>query len=214
LAGTTAADFTVTGAGAVKTIAVDLRHITVDTATLTNGAAFQLSYPVRPATPNGALAEVSLALDPSLMAPAAKPHAFVVPLAAAQSFWAYYVLMDLQPDSSTLRIIDATPGNGTGRISFADAGRVDLTQTPDPSDAVGLDMVRRNPGRRVLRLMSDAPVPAREVPRTQIELHLADARLISALPNPQPDSLVLLRTAPAPAPPRIVNYTVVKMLSN
>jgi|SRR5882724_2150724 len=214
LTGTTAADFIVTGAGTVKTVAADLRHITVDTAALAKGAAFQISYPVRPARPNGALAEVSLALDPPLMAPAAKPHAFVVPLAATETYWAYYILMDLQPDISTLRIIDATPGNGTSRISFADAGRVDLTQTPDPSDAVGQDLIRRNPGRRVLRLMSDAPVPAREVPRAQIELHLADARLISALPNPQPDALVSLRTAPAPAPAKIVTYSVLKLLSN
>jgi hypothetical protein len=214
LTGTSVADFSVTGAGPVKTLAADLRHIEIDTAALAKSATFQISYPVHPAKPNGALAEVSLALDPQLMVLATKPHAFVVPLAAAKSFWAYYVVMDLHPDSSKLRIIDAAPNNEAGRITFADAGRVDLTQTPDPSDAVGQDLVRRNPGRRVLRLMSDAPVPAHELPRAQIELHLGDTRLISALPNPRLDSLVSLRTAPAPAPPQIVNYSLVKLLSN
>src|SRR5713226_2321608 len=135
LAGTTTAGFAVTGAG------------------------FQISYPVRPAKPNGALAEVALALDAVLLAPAATPRAFVVPLAAAASPWAYYVLTDLAADISTLRIVDATPGNGPRQITFADAGRVDLTQTPDAADAVGQDLIRRNPGRRVLRLLSDAPVP-------------------------------------------------------
>jgi len=214
LAGTTTAGFAVTGAGAVNDVAADLRRITVDTSAAAPGAAFQISYPVRPAKPNGALAEVALALDAVLLAPAATPRAFVVPLAAAASPWAYYVLTDLAADISTLRIVDATPGNGPRQITFADAGRVDLTQTPDAADAVGQDLIRRNPGRRVLRLLSDAPVPARETPLGQLELRLVEARLMAALPNPRPDHLVSLRTAPAPAPARIARYGVLTLPSN
>jgi hypothetical protein len=214
LAGTTAADVAVTGAGAVSNISADLRRISLNTSGLTAGATFRISYPVRPSKPSGAVAEVSLALDATLLAPAASPRAFIVPFAAAAAPWAYYVLTDSPADMSTLRIVDATPGNGPRRISFADSGRVDLTKTPDSFDAVAQDLIRRYPGRRVLRLVSDADVAAREVPLAQLELHLADARLIASLPNPRPDSFVLLRTAPSPAAARIVHYSVLNLLSN
>jgi hypothetical protein len=157
---------------------------------------------------------VSLALDAALLSPAAAPRTFVVALDSAASHWAYYIVMDFLGDISTLRIVDAMPGNGPRRVSFADTGRVDLTQGPDTSDPVGQDLIRRNPRRRVLRLLSDAPVPVREIPLGQLELHLADARLIAALPNPRLDQLVSLRTAPAPAPARTVRYHVLMLLSN
>ena len=214
LAGTTAADVTVTGAGAVGNIAADLRRVTVNTSGLAAGATFRISYPVRPARPSGALAEVSLALDAALLAPTASPRAFVVPFTAATAPWAYYVLTDSQADMSTLRIVDATPGNGPRRVSFADSGRVELNKTPDSFDSVAQDLIRRYPGGRVLRLLSDADVAASEVALAQLELHLADARLIASLPNPRPDSLVSLRTAPAPASAKIVHYSVLNLLSN
>jgi hypothetical protein len=214
LAGTTAADFIVTGAGAVTSVAADLRRITVDTSAAAPGSAFQISYPVRPSRQSGALAGVSLALDAALLSPAAAPRTFVVPLDSAVSHWAYYIVMDFAGDISTLRIVDAMPGDGPRRITFADTGRVDLTQTPDTFDPVGQDLIRRNPRRRVLRLLSDAPVPVREIPLGQLELHLADTRLIAALSNPRLDRFVSLRTAPAPAPARTVRYHVLMLLSN
>jgi len=162
----------------------------------------------------GKVAAVSLALDKGLLSPAASPQAFVVPFAAAAARWAYYVVMDFAGDISTLRIVDATPGNGPRAVTFGDAGRVDLAQTPDPGDAVGVDLLRRNPGRRVIRLLSDAAVPAREVPLRQLELRLADTRLLGALANPRPDRLVSLRTAPPPAPAATVLYDVLFLLTN
>jgi hypothetical protein len=122
--------------------------------------------------------------------------------------------MDFAGDIATLRIVDATPGNGPRAATFGDAGRVDLTQSPDPDDAVGLDLLRRNPGRRVVRLLSDAAVPARETPLRQLELRLADTRLLGALANPRPDRFVALRTAPAPAPAATVLYDVLMLLAN
>ena len=70
---------------------------------------------------------------------------------------------------STLRIVDATPGNGPRRVSFADTGRVELSKTPDSLDAVAQDLIRRYPGRRVLRLLSDADVVASEHPLAQLD---------------------------------------------
>ncbi len=214
LPGTTAADFTIVGAGAVTSLSADLRSVTVDTSTTALGATFQLSYPVRPDRARGALAEVVLALDAALLVPAASPRAFVIPFAAAAARWAYYIVMDFLGDVSTFRIVDATRGDAPRGVTFGDAGRVDLTLEPDRSDAVGLDLVRRNPGRRVLRMVSDKPVPAREIPLRQLELHLADVRLIAAMPNPRPDRFVSLRTAPSPSAAETVLYDVLMLLSN
>jgi hypothetical protein len=214
LPGTAAADFKVVGAGKVAAVSADLRQVSVDTSGVAAGTLFQLSYPVRPERSRGTLATVSLALDKGLLSPAATPQAFVVPFASAAQRWAYYVVMDFAGDIATLRIVDATPGNGPRAVTFGDAGRVDLAQAPDPGDAVGLDLLRRNPGRRVVRLLSDAAVLAREVPLRQLELRLADTRLLGALANPRPDRLVSLRTAPLPAPAATVLYDVLMLLAN
>jgi hypothetical protein len=212
LAGATAADFKVVGAGTVAAVSADLRRVSVDTAALVAGTPFQISYPVRPPRSRDAVAEVSLALDKALLSPAASPRAFVIPFTAAAARWAYYVVMDFAGDISTLRVVDATPGNGPRAVSFGDAGRVDLAQAPDPNDAVGTDLLRRNPGRRVVRLLSDAAVPAREAPLRQLELRLGDTRLLSPLANPRPDRFVSLKIAPAPA--AIVLYDVLMLLAN
>jgi hypothetical protein len=214
LPGTAVADFKVTGAGKVAAVSADLRLVSVDTSGIAAGTPFEISYPVRPERTRGSVAAVSLALDKGLLSPAAGPQAFVVPFAAAAARWGYYVVMDFAGDISTLRVVDATPGNGPRAVTFGDAGRVDLAQAPEASDAVGLDLLRRNPGRRVVRLLSDAAVPAREVPLRQLELRLADTRLLGALANPRPDRLVLLRTAPPPAPAATVLYDVLLLLTN
>jgi len=212
LASTSPAGFTVTGAKPVSRLSPDRRIVTIDTSALARGATFQITYPVRPARPAGILAEVALTLDAGLLTPAAAPRGFVVPLAAAAPFWAYYLVTDFAGDVATLRILDGTPGNGPRAISFADDRRVDLVLTPDAADAVGQDLVRRNPGRRVIRFLSDSPVPAREIPLRQIELHLGDTRLLAGMANPAPDHFVSLRGIPAP--PGLALYQVLNLLAN
>jgi hypothetical protein len=214
LHGATAADFVVAGAGAVMDLSSDLKRIAVDTSAIAQGATFQISYPVRAAKPQGALAEVALALDASLLVPATAPRAFVVPLAAAQECWVYYVVTNFSGDLSTLRIVDSTPGSGPRAIVFADSDRVELTATPDASDAVGQDLISRNPGRRVFRLLSNAPLEAREQPLGQLELRLADTPLLARLPNPRPDRLVLLRSGAGPPAVRPVRYQVLTLISS
>lgn len=214
LPGSAASDFIVAGAGAATIASADLRRLTIDTSGIAAGTRFQLSYPVRPARRPGALAEVALTLDAALLTPGASPRGVVVSFAAAAPYWAFYVVADFAGDIATLRIVDATPGDGPRAVTFAAARRVELSQAPDPADAVGLDLVRRHPGRRVIRFLSDAPVPLREVPLRQLELHLADTRLVAGLPNPRPDRFISLRVAPAPAPAGVALYHVLTLRSN
>jgi len=214
LPGAVPAEVSVSGAGAVKAVSPDGRAVTIDTSGIAKGASFQITYPVRPTRPPETLAEVALTLDAGLLTPAALPRGFIIPFAADASFWAYYVVMNFGGDISTLRIVDATPGNAPRAISFADNRRTDLSQTPDTGDAAGQDLLRRNPGRRVIRFLSDAAVPAREIPLSQLELHLGDVKLAGNLSNPQPGHFVALRNVPAPASNGPVLYQVLTLLSN
>lgn len=213
LSGSAPADFTVSGAGALTIASADLRRVTIDTSGLAAGTPVQLSYPVRPARPPGTLAEVALTLDAAALTPGPGPRGFVVSFAAAAPFWAYYVMTDFGGDLATLRIVDATPGGGPRAVTFPDARRVELSLAPDPADAVGLDLVRRHPGRRVIRFLSEAPVPLRDVPLRHLELHQADTRLVGGLPNPRPDRFASLPVAPAPAPAGVALYHVVNLRS-
>ncbi|HEX3349517.1 MAG TPA: hypothetical protein VHS58_15580 [Acetobacteraceae bacterium] len=202
-------------AGAVKGLDPAANSVVVDTSAAASGTRFELSYPVAAARPHDVFAELELALDRALLlAPAAGPRAFLVPLAARSARWCVYLVTDYMGDVSTLRIVDATPGGAPRRVTFADAGRVDLSQGSDRADAIGQDLVRRNPGRRILRFLSDAPVGCREMPLRNLELRMADTRLIAALANPAPGNFTALTTAPPPAAPETVLYDVLTLIAN
>jgi hypothetical protein len=213
LNGATAADFTVTGAGPVKSVAASSKRITVDTSAMAPNTAFQVSYPVRAATSRGAIADIALILDAPLLKPMPTPRAFVVPFTSADSRWAYYVVTDFSGDLSTLTVVDAAPGGAPRAINVADAGRLELTAANVTGDAVGTDLLGRYP-TRVMRLLSDAPVATRDTPLGSLELRLTNAALISHLPNPPPDRLVLLQVEAPPSPRQMVRYQVVMLLTN
>lgn len=213
LDGVTAADLTVSGAGAVKSVATGPKRVTVDTSALARNTAFQISYPVRATTSRGALADIALTLDAALLTPTPAPRAFVVPLTSANNRWAYYVVTDFSGDLSTLSVIDASPGNGPRAITIADAGRAELTAATVGTDLVAADLIGRYPGRRVMRLLSDAPVLTRDTPLGALELRLANTALMTRLPNPPPDRLVLLQPDAA-SPRQMVRYQVLSLLTN
>ena len=212
LDGVTAADFTVSGVGAVKSVSTGPKRITVDTSALARDTAFQITYPVRAATSRGALADIALTLDAALLTPIPAPRSFVVPLTSANNRWAYYVVTDFSGDLSTLSVIDASPGNGPRAITIADAGRAELTAATVGTDKVASDLIGRYPGRRVMRLLSDAPVLTRDTPLGELELRTNTA-LMTRLPNPPTDRLALLQ--PDAASPRLmVRYQVLSLLTN
>jgi len=214
LEGTAIADFVVAGAGQVKSFAASSKRIAVDTSAIAPGTVFQVSYPVRATTSRGALADIALTLDAPLLKPMATPRAFVVPFTSADMRWAYYVVTDFSGDLSTLAVVDATPGGAPRAINVAAAGRLELTAANANGDSVGTDLLGRYPARRVMRLLSDAPVATRDTPLGSLELRLNGAALISHLPNPPPDRLVLLQTEAPPAPRQMIRYQVVLLLTN
>ncbi|GLH76305.1 hypothetical protein SSBR45G_12130 [Bradyrhizobium sp. SSBR45G] len=213
LNGTVPADVTVAGAGAVTSVRPGSKRITIDTSALARGTVFQVSYPVRAATPRGALAEIALTLDAQALKPMPAPRGFVVPLSSADARWAYYVVTDFSGDLSTLTVVDATAGNGPRAITVSDAGRAELTTATVGADPVGADLLGRARGRRVVRLVSDAAIPTRDTPLGALELRLDNAPLLSRLPNPPPDRLVLLQTG-APSSRQMVRYQVLSLLTN
>ncbi|MGJ5179574.1 hypothetical protein ACQR16_15020 [Bradyrhizobium oligotrophicum] len=213
LDGTKPADVTVVGAGAVKSVIPASKRVTIDTSAVPAGTAFQISYPVRAAMSRGALVEIALTLNAQLLTPMPAPRAFVIPLNSADARWAYYVVTDFSGDLSTLGIVDATPGNGPRAISVSGAGRIELTAATVGLDPVGADLLRRYPGQRVVRLISDATIPTRDAPLGALELRLNNAALLTRLPNPPLDRLVLLQTDAA-APRQTVRYQVLSLLTN
>ncbi|NPU13623.1 hypothetical protein HL666_22905 [Bradyrhizobium sp. 83002] len=210
LDGTTPADVTVAGAGPAKSVIPASKRLTIDTSAVPRGTAFQVTYPVRAAMPRGALAEIALTLNAPLLKPMPAPRAFLISLNSADSRWAYYVVTDFSGDLSTLGVVDASPGNGPRAISVSDAGRTELTAATASLDPAGTDLLRRYPGRRVMRLISDAPIPARDAPLAALELRLNNTALLTRLPNPPPDRLVLLQTDAA-APRQMVRYQVLSL---
>lgn len=201
--------------GAIKRVDPDSKRVLVNTSAAAPGTSFDLSYPVWPERPSEVFAEVELVLDSALLrvsAPARRT--FVVPLLACASRWCFYLVTDYRGDVSALRLVDATPGDETRGVTFADTGPFDLSQTPDSADAIGLDLGRRNPGRRILRFLSDSPVRCRETPVRNLELHMADTRLITALPNPLPQNFAAFRTAADPATLEKVLYQVLTLVAN
>lgn len=214
LAGTSAADFVVVGAGKVKSFARNSKQIAIDTSAVARGALFQVSYPVRVETSRGALADIALTLDAPLLKPMVKPQAFVVSFTSADTRWAYYVITDFSGDLSTLTVVDAAPGGDPHAITVADAGRLELTMANANKDPVATDLLGRYPGRRVMRLLSDAPVATRDTPLGSLELRLNNAALIKHLPNPPSDRLALLQTEAAPSPRQMIRYQVVMLLTN
>jgi hypothetical protein len=203
-------------AGSVQSLDLVANRVTVDTSAAKPGVRFDLSYPVSPTRPHDVFAEVELLLDDAVLgSPAAGPRTFLVPLAANAARWCFYVVTDYTGDISALRIVDTTPGGASNGIAFAAGGCIDLTQNPDLGDAVGQDLARRNSGRRILRLVSDAPVACRETPQRNLELHLGETRLGGALANPAPRNFAALANANTPsAAPETVLYNVLMLIAN
>jgi len=213
LSGTGAGAVTVEPAGVVAVAALDPANgwVTVDSRGRQPGDRFSLTYPVpRPRLPN-ALAEVEMALDDGLLKvglSANPPPRFEIRLGSPVGRWVYYLVADQAGPTGALRIVDADPSGAPARVRFSDAGRTDLSAQPDAGDRVAADLAERNPGRRILRFMSDAVVACRQAPVRTLGLYAGETRLIDSLPNPSPRRSALLPAA-APSPVFYAVLTVV-----
>ncbi|MCU0837345.1 MAG: hypothetical protein MUE49_01320 [Rhodospirillales bacterium] len=217
----TLADLAVAAGGAVTGIkAYDpaRRQIRVDSRAAAAGEAFSLSYPVLPPRRPDVFADVAIVVDDALLQAslaAGRPRRFQIPFAAKAVSWCYYLVTTLPTPLAQLRIVDASPGNGAPRIVFGDGGRREVSAQPDAGDAVALDLARRHGGRRIIRFVSDAPVPCRQSPVKNLELHAGANRLFAALPNPGLHNFAALRVAgPSATPAREVLYEVVTVIAD
>ena len=170
----------------VKAVDTRNRRVTVDTSGARPGAGFTLSYPVRPKRPRASFAEIEITVDDHLLqsrVSAGRPRLYQIPWAVASVRWCYYLLTDPSGDVGRLHVVDVTPGSAN-RIVFGSTGRVDLSQTPDGTDAVALALAHRFGGRKIVRFMSDAAVACRQAPATILELRVGQNCLLPALPLP------------------------------
>lgn len=216
--GVSAAAFTVTGTGfSLGFVSYDAvsNRIAVNTSMGAPGRHFDVAYPVLPSRPQDVLAEVELALDAAaLQPPVAGPRSFVVSFAARALRWCYYLVADYAGDITTLTLVDATPGAGARRVEFDAGGPTDLSANPDASDSVALNLAKQNPGRRVLRFLSKAPVACTQTPLRALELRLDGTRVIGSVPNPAASNIAALATAPPPAARETVLYHVLRLIAN
>ena len=130
------------------------------------------------------IAEVEIVMDGALFAQSAQRPVYIVPLQAKSMFWAYYCVTDATNAGTELHIVDQPPASEGPALVFPDARRRTLSDNPDPSDAVGVNLVAHSPGMSCVRFVSDVPIACREKPYRHLELRLGSEKLSSPLPNP------------------------------
>jgi hypothetical protein len=174
-------DFRVDGAGAVSGYDPTSNVITYSGAGITS---FRVTYPAAATRQAGVLGGIEVRVSGDLMKAAGQgqPVAHTITLPAKSAYWCYYFPTDLAPSRGDWKIV---PANGTNGVSFSDAGRSELSGAV-ADDAFGAALVAQFPGRRVLRFLSDAPVPSLAAPVKGLQLKVGDAVLFASLPNPRP----------------------------
>jgi hypothetical protein len=103
---------------------------------------------------------------------------FVVPLAARQALWVYYLLTERRGEPP--RIVDS---DGQRGLQFAGEPLTDATALAE-SDPVGADLLSRHGSRTCYRLTSDRPLASVRAPLRGLTLHRGDQLLIADLPSP------------------------------
>jgi hypothetical protein len=155
----------------------------------------RIEYPVAPIKAPGTLAGIDVPIGPELVAKAAsgKPRRFTVPLQAAAAPWCYHLVTDLPNPLAEWRI--EHPARDGPPASFGGGSIVEIA-TPVSTDAFGSELLRRSSPLRVLRFVSDAPVPCSEGRARRIALFAGSRQLFSALPNPSPSRIRFLNGKP------------------
>lgn len=108
----------------------------------------------------------------------------VVELRPSSTWWAYYLVTDLPPESGAFSIVDTA----SAPLTFDASGVRDLVADPDPADPLAERLADVHPSLRRIRFRSELPIAAQRPPRRNIELRLADVRVAGPLTNPSPSS--------------------------
>jgi hypothetical protein len=176
----------------VKSYDGDGKRITLDGP----AADIRLDYPISPPGASGALAGIEVAIGPAIAAKAAagKPPAYAIALKAVSAPWCYHLVTDLPNPLAEWTITHAA---ADGPAADFGSGGIAEISAADPNDPFGSDLLRRSAPLRVLRFVSDTPVPCTEKRARRIALLAGDRQLFTALPNPSPDQIRLLKGKPA-----------------
>jgi hypothetical protein len=165
--------------------------------TLTGPAGpVSIDYPVAsPARPDLlAPIEIGIGSDTVTKAATGTPRRVSVPLAPVAARWVYHLVTNLPNPLADWTIKN---GNGSGpAMAFGTAGTTEITAAAS-DDPFGADLAGRSTPLRVLRFVSDAPVPASEAVARRVALFAGTQQLFPALPNPSPSTLRMIAGAPA-----------------
>lgn len=147
----------------------------------------------------GVLAGIELAdVDASWLR---NPRRFVVPFAAKQALWVYYLLTERKGEPP--RIVD---NDGQRALTFASEPLADAAALAD-SDPVGAALLARHATRTCWRLTSDRPLAS--APVRGLTLHRGDHLLVAELPSPSIRNHATLALA-TDSKPRDALYSVLE----
>jgi hypothetical protein len=109
-------------------------------------------------------------------------------LAAKRPYWVFYAVTAAK-DAAPPQIVDKEPNRG---MTFTCTPLL-VDSAAAAADPVGQRIAARHPGHAAFRLVSDAPVPARNAPRKLLQLCRGDDPLVEHLPNPSLHNPLTLR---------------------
>ncbi len=179
------------------------KRITVNTQAAAVGAAFTVDYPVQPRLEAGVFADVALHADASMTPNNDAPTAFTITFQSKEAYWAYYFVTNLEDDQAGFEIRDA---DAETPISFGESGRTDLTDPPDPDDAVATMLAEEYPEMSRIRFVSDEPLDCRQQPRKKVQLTLEGQTLLGPLPNPSFHNPAILTGTDQTALVQVIKY--------
>jgi hypothetical protein len=173
-------DFDLSGLGSVihpDKFDAEAKIITLSSKSVMPGSQFNVSYPSAHHQNGNIFAQVEISLkDPQTRKMDIEKN-FIVSFTAKNARWKYYVVTD---NSTFIPTID----DKESAVIFNSNDRTDLTNLPDPLDAIGKQLTEQYPKMHYFRFISSSLIPCRQTTRKAIQLQLNGEKVVDALPNP------------------------------
>ena len=164
----------------VRTYDADSHVITLSTYGADPGTTFTVDYPVAAQLPPGVFAGVEIKYDSTPAALSEGIPVFRIVFKPREAFWSYYIVTDSTDANGAPPIIM----DNDHEVIFKPEDCINLNQSPDLADAVGLELAGQFPGKPCFRLISSNPVNCRESVRKNLQLTFGSEKIMGALPNP------------------------------
>ncbi len=162
------------------------RRVAIDSRGTSPGQEFTVGYRVPPEQRRGIFADIDIEVTEALVnlkKPAQPAPVYRISFQAKQARWAYYCVTNLDNDLAEFSVVDEPEGDEAALV-FGDEGKVDLAETPDPSDRLAQQLAEQYPKLKRYRFVSGDLIPCRQAARKGLKLQLGDNKLPGALPNP------------------------------